>query len=197
MGKLDIAKKKEVEDMTEIWMDLKGYHNKYQVSNKGRIWSVYKNRILKPKIDKDGYEEYCLTLPKGKRKTERGHRLVALMFCDKPEGYNVVNHKNMIKNDNRAINLEWSTVSLNTKHAYDNSEDIRNSTLRASKMGAEARKMIIKVSKDGELVGYFNGQQNCADQLGLNRKTIYNGMNSGISNRKGYSFETLEVMPCL
>lgn len=42
---------KEVKDMTEIWMDLKGYDGKYQVSNEGRIWSVYSNKVLKP-----GYE---------------------------------------------------------------------------------------------------------------------------------------------
>lgn len=183
--------------MTEVWMDLKGYKGKYQVSNQGRVWSAYRNKILKPKIDKDGYEEYCLTLPHGKRKYERGHRLVALMFCDKPDGYTVVNHKNMVKNDNRASNLEWSTVALNTKHAYDNSEEIRIRTLRASRLGAEKIKMTIKVTQHGELIGYFNGQQHCADCLGVNRKTIYNNVNSDMENRQGYLFEEVEVMPCL
>ena len=182
--------------MAEIWMDLKGYNGKYQVSNKGRVWSLYSNKMLKPKYDKDGYEEYCLTLPHGKRKYERGHRLVALMFCHKPEGYNVVNHLNMIKDDNRAENLRWSTVSINTKHGYDNSKAIRESTLRASKLGAEARRMMLKVTQGGTLIGYFDGQQVCADALGINRKTIYNTMNTGIKNRQGYEFEEVEVMPC-
>lgn len=183
--------------MTEVWMDLKGYSGKYQVSNQGRVWSAYRNKILKPKIDKYGYEEYCLTLPHGKRKYEKGHRLVALMFCDKPIGYTVVNHKNMIKNDNRSSNLEWSTVALNTKHAYDNSEEIRKSTLQASRLGAEKRKMTIKVTQRGKLIGYFNGQKYCADCLGINRKTVYNHINAGTESKQGYAFELLEVMPCL
>lgn len=182
--------------MAEIWMDLKGYNGKYQVSNKGRVWSTYSNKILKPKIDKDGYEEYCLTLPHGKRKYERGHRLVALMFCHKPKGYTVVNHKNMIKDDNRAENLEWSTVALNTKHAYENSKEIRENTLRASRLGAEKRRLTLKVTRHGELVGYFSGQKECADTLGIDRKTIYNAMNNGTKNRKGYEFEEVEVVPC-
>lgn len=182
--------------MTEIWMDLKGYNGKYQVSNQGRVWSFYRNRVLKPKIDKDGYESYCLTLPKGKRKYERGHRLVALMFCEKPEGYNIVNHKNMIKNDNRAENLEWSTVALNTKHAYHNSEEIRRKTMEASRLGADKTRITLKVTRHGELIGVFAGQEECAKVLGIDRKTIYNAMNSGMKNRKGYEFEVVEVMPC-
>ena len=182
--------------MTEIWMDLKGYNGKYQVSDKGRVWSCYRNRILKPKIDKDGYEEYCLTLPQGKRKYERGHRLVALMFCEKPDGYNVVNHKNMIKDDNRAENLEWSTVALNTKHAYHKSEAIRKRTTEASRLGADKTRMTLKVTRHGELVGFFEGQEQCAKELGISKKTIYNAVNSNMENRKGYAFEVVEVMPC-
>ena len=182
--------------MTEIWMDLKGYNGKYQVSDKGRVWSCYRNRILKPKIDKDGYEEYCLTLPQGKRKYERGHRLIALMFCEKPDGYNVVNHKNMIKDDNRAENLEWSTVALNTKHAYHKSETIRKRTTEASRLGADKTRMTLKVTRHGELVGFFEGQEQCAKELGISKKTIYNAVNSNMENRKGYVFEVVEVMPC-
>ena len=174
--------------MAEIWMDLKGYNGKYQVSNLGRVHSVYSNKILKPKTDKDGYEEYCLTLPKGKKKYERGHRLVALMFCEKPKGNNVVNHKNLIKNDNRAENLEWSTVALNTKHAYDNCEKIRRSTLKASKKGAEVSSYKLKVFKYGKCVGSYESQKECAKALKIDRKTIYNSMANSANTVHGYTF---------
>ena len=182
--------------MAEIWMDIKGYNGKYQVSDKGRVWSVYSNKVLSPGYDKDGYERYVLMSPHGKKKYERGHRLVALMFCHKPEGYNVVNHKNMIKDDNRAENLEWSTVALNTKHAYHNSQEIRDNTTRASQLGAEKTRMTLKVTRNGELVGYFVGKEKCAEALGINPKTIYNAMNTDMKNRQGYEFEEVEVMPC-
>ena len=173
----------------EVWKDLSGYEGLYQVSNLGNVLSVRRGIILKHKLDKDGYKEYSLVNKFGKRKSERGHRIVALMFCEKPIGYNVVNHKNMIKGDNNCDNLEWSTVSLNTKHAYHNSEKIRESTTAASKLGADAIRIKIEVFKDGVFVGTFDGKANCAEELGISEKTIYNRLNGKFSSRSGYTFK--------
>ena len=47
--------------MEEIWKDIKGYENMYQISNFGRVKSLprkyagTKTRILKPHLEKDGY----------------------------------------------------------------------------------------------------------------------------------------------
>lgn len=48
------------------------------------------------------------------------HRLVATAYIDNPELLDCVNHKNGIRNDNRADNLEWVTNSENVKHAWKN-----------------------------------------------------------------------------
>lgn len=51
-------------------------------------------------------------------KKQNCHRLVATCFCPNPNNYPFVNHKNSIKHDNRASNLEWCTQSQNLKHAF-------------------------------------------------------------------------------
>jgi hypothetical protein len=180
--------KRGAKDMAENWKVLKMYNGKYQVSDMGNVYSYFKSKMLKQKTDKDGYKSVCLTLPNGKTKHERVHRLVALEFCEKPNGHNVVNHKNMIKDDNTVKNLEWSTVSKNTKHAYDNNEKIRKSTYAASLLGAEKTRITIDVYKHGVFVGRFEGKESCAEELGINAKTIYNSINKRFVNREGYEF---------
>lgn len=47
------------------------------------------------------------------------HRLVAQLWCDKPEGANQVNHIDGNKGNNSAENLEWVTASENMQKAID------------------------------------------------------------------------------
>lgn len=55
----------------------------------------------------------------GKQKNCRVHRLVASAFIDNPNNYPEVNHINSNREDNRAVNLEWSNRSLNNKHKFN------------------------------------------------------------------------------
>ena len=48
--------------MIEVWQDIDGYENKYQISNYGRIRSVKKNIILKSMLATNGYLIICLWL---------------------------------------------------------------------------------------------------------------------------------------
>lgn len=97
----------------ESWKWISGYEGIYKISNYGRVYSTYYDRILNPRVGKNGYKQAFLC--KEKIKTPYYiHRLVAEHFIENNDlSKKVINHKNEIKTDNYYDNLEWCTYSYN------------------------------------------------------------------------------------
>lgn len=108
----------------EVWKDIKNWEGYYQVSNYGRVKSLFRivkqgNRDLKVKekirklvLNKLGY--YDIFLKKVDFcKVYKVHRLVAQAFIPNLENKPEVNHINEIKTDNRVKNLNWMTSKEN------------------------------------------------------------------------------------
>jgi hypothetical protein len=93
---------------------------RYEVSNLGAVRraipgiSTYVGRPCRPQLGPGGYEQVCLSGESSPK--QYVHRLVAEAFCQKPDGCNVVNHKDRIRSNNNASNLEWVTQRENVAH---------------------------------------------------------------------------------
>lgn len=107
----------------EKWKSIEGYENKYLISDSGNVKSLVDkngektNKILKPRIAKNGYL-YVNLWKKSKSKTKKIHRLVAEAFIPNPNNCPCINHKDGNKQNNNINNLEWCTYSENAKHAF-------------------------------------------------------------------------------
>ena len=145
----------------EIWKSIPAYEKLYYVSNYGRIKKndYNGNYIMKQNFSRD-YLVVGLTAY-GQRKTFRVHRLVAMAFHPKLNAFLVeVNHKNSIKTDNRAENLEWITHQLNSKKMFlDGNYSI--------KLKPEMVVEIKQILKSGNML-----QKDISIKFGVSRSTI-------------------------
>lgn len=117
-----VYKNDEGVECIEQWKDVFGYEGLYQVSDLGRVLSLNYNhtnkpRLLKQKIDKNGY--LLVTLFLTHSKNNKVHRLVAQVFILNPENKPQVNHIKGVKIDNRFFMLEWNTSKENNRHSVN------------------------------------------------------------------------------
>ena len=102
----------------EIWHHCEVPYTRYEVSNLGGVRNAHTGMKIRPFLDKDGYHLVHLYY-KGGHKNQFVHRLVALAFVPGWRKEFEVNHKNGVKTDNRAENLEWVTHRENCIHGVD------------------------------------------------------------------------------
>lgn len=109
------------EELANDWRAIPGYSLNYEVNSVGQVRAVnYNNsgrpRILKQRLNKEGYFRIGITDANGTRKHCFVHRLVALAFIPNPEDLPVVNHKDENPRNNKVDNLEWCTVKYNCNY---------------------------------------------------------------------------------
>ena len=76
-------------------------------NNEKSIWSIPKNKWLKPFIHNSGHLIFCLVDDCGQRTFGGLHRWIAKAFIENPNNYDVVHHKDHNPQNNKIENLQW------------------------------------------------------------------------------------------
>lgn len=146
--------------MKEVWKDVLGYEGLYQVSNLGRVKSLFREvhykdgrighfpeMILRQGTNHKGYKVVYLSKSSSK-KTALVHRLVAKAFIPNPNSLPQINHKDEDKVNNTADNLEWCNAKYNNNYGgYRErmSKTLTNGPLAKSTQQFDLKGKLIKV----------------------------------------------------
>lgn len=164
------------ESQVEFWLPIKGFEG-YDISSFGRVRSWRRRygrqstpRIMVPTLTQWGYLRIRLRRSDGIDVSIGVHRLVALAFISNPMNLEQVNHKNVIKADNRLDNLEHMSRSQNIKHAYDNGlfGDVRKG--EKNKFSKLTNAQVVDIFRRGKS-GYRQGAR-LAREYGLDKSVV-------------------------
>ena len=149
----------------EQWLDVVGYEGLYEVSNKGRIRSLFRirrNGIL-TKRDEPYYPRFHsgrsghLSVWLYKNGTGRKwlvHRVVAIAFLQNEDNLPFINHKDEIPYHNNVENIEWCTPAYNNNYGT-----IRERMRKALLNRADLSIPVARISSDGSIKEYVSMQE--------------------------------------
>lgn len=143
--------------MNEMWRDIKGYEGLYQVSNLGRVKSLYDGGESIRRIGRkpEGYLDVDL-YKCGMGKTHYVHRLVAEAFIPNPYELPQVNHIDEDKTNNCVWNLEWCDRKYNMNYGTGK---IRSAEKRS--------KRVYQYTKSGVFVRSYKSVNEASRQTGI------------------------------
>jgi hypothetical protein len=172
----------------------------YEVSNLGNVRSlprkIYRSENVLLKTIKGQMLSPFISSSTGYLQVRIGkkvnlHRLVAFAFCGGYFDGAVVNHKNGIRSDCRAENLEWVTISQNCKHAYS---DLNRRPTSLGKFSKDhpTSKPVISCSKTFNDLKFWYCGLDAVKSMGASSEGISRASNEKISSHLGLLWFTPE-----
>lgn len=149
-----------------VWKQCADYP-KYEVNNIGDVRNISTKKNIAPHVYR-GY--YSVGLWNGhKRHLVKVHRLVAIAFIDNPYNLPQVNHKDEVKTNNNANNLEWCSCSYNSKYGTRNSRMLK---ARRLKQGPKMEKAVKQFDIDGSFIAEYKSICEASRVTGLDFSNI-------------------------
>ena len=158
----------------EIWKDIQGYENSYQVSNLGNVRDKRRNKLIKTFKNNKGYLRVGL-YSNSKEKKYLIHRLVAIAFVPNPNNYPHVNHKDENPLNDNADNLEWCTHEYNMNYG----------TCR-KRATSKTSKKVYQYDLNRNLIKVWDSVKECRHQGFTNVWYLCNGKSKSNKPYKGY-----------
>lgn len=194
--------------MKEIWKDIEGYENFYQISNYGNVKrkkyvsidtlgrrKVFQETFVKTYKDNNGY--YMVDL---NHKRYRVHRLVAMAFVPNPNNYKEINHIDGNKSNEHFKNLEWCSHKYNYEHALKTglldsarkkwSESLKKRKIWVKSVSVSSKK-VVSFDKNLNKLKEFNSLADAGRYYNIHAQRVWqlcNGIrkfNNGITFRYG------------
>ena len=177
---------------------VKGWEDLYTVSSDGKVFSLHRQKYLKPRLSMDGYERVALYRD-GYRREYRVHRLVAEAFLENPDNLPQVNHKDFNTRNNVLENLEWCTCKENIDYSIKHGRGGYNTKL----LNRNENNGTFKSYKAYTFTNIFNnksftiiGIKNVLSQFGCSKKTFLSNVvkycNTGAYVKQGL-FKGLKI----
>ena len=143
------------------------YKDKYIVYEDGNVYSLSKNKMMKPTLQKNGYCKIYIC-----NKNTWLHRFIMEAFNGKSDL--TVDHIDGNKENNNLSNLEYVTQAENTRRMF---ERVGTAHLKNNFNGEiyGCKKLVYKGLK-------FNSINELARKTGLSRTTVKNRIKKGIFN---------------
>jgi|688.fasta_scaffold872797_1 hypothetical protein len=170
--------------MQEVWKDIVGYEESYQVSNLGNVKALRRKftpngatRFTEEKlanlyINRHGYVKVQIS-KNSKQKQVSVHRLVAIAFLPNNENKPEVNHIDGNKLNNKIDNLEWSTRSENVIHG------IKNNLIQVKKRGLHNMSKVVINIENGI---FYDCIIDASESINIDYNKLRNRLNGKVFN---------------
>lgn len=175
----------------EIWKEIEGFGNKYQISTLGRVYNIETGRYLSTYINSIKY--VCVKLcNENAPKQCHLHRLLGLTFLpnDDPKNKTVVHHRDHNRSNYDLHNLLWVTQRDNMIKSFTEGGRIAH-TKNKGKTGAKSKlsMKVIKIDKYGNEIETFDGISEAARLTGSCASSIAKACKSKLVTHKGFKWQ--------